>query len=238
MVKLFYDLHIHSCLSPCADENMTPANIANMAALAGYACIAVTDHNSCGNCRSFQKAAARAGIIAIPGMELNTSEEVHVLCLFAEIDAAEAFSAYVHDRLPNITPDPRLFGQQLYMDEYDGVVGSEVKLLSNAAAVGIYEVAGLMKRFGGVAVPSHVDRLSFSLYSNLGVYDPGMGFAAVELSGNCNKDTFLAGHPELSAVNIIQNSDAHSLEEIPDPQAFIQVLRATPDAVLAQILNV
>ena len=91
MAALYYDLHIHSCLSPCGSEDMTPYNIAAMAALKGLDVIAVTDHNSCKNCPAVLAAAKEYGVLALPGMELTTSEEVHAVCLFETLDAAMAF---------------------------------------------------------------------------------------------------------------------------------------------------
>ena len=88
MIALSYDLHLHSCLSPCGDDDMTPANIVGMAAVMGLELIALTDHNSAKNCPAFLKMAEEYGILALPGMELTTEEEVHVVCLFSELDAA------------------------------------------------------------------------------------------------------------------------------------------------------
>lgn len=99
MINLFYDLHIHSCLSPCGSDDMTPYNIAGMAALKGLDVIAVTDHNSCKNCPAVLAAAKEYGILAVPGMEINTSEEVHAVCLFKSLEKAMEFDAYVYGRL-------------------------------------------------------------------------------------------------------------------------------------------
>ena len=99
MMNLAYDLHIHSCLSPCGDGDMTPANIAGMAALKGLDIVALTDHNTCRNCPAFMAAAAEYGLLAVPGMEINTSEEVHAVCLFPALEKALDFDTYVYDRL-------------------------------------------------------------------------------------------------------------------------------------------
>ena len=89
-MKCYYDLHLHSCLSPCGQEDMTPADLAAMCALAGLDVVALTDHNSAGNCAAFLKAAASHGLLALPGMELTTEEEIHVLCWFESLEGAEA----------------------------------------------------------------------------------------------------------------------------------------------------
>ena len=115
--QLYYDLHLHSCLSPCGDNDMTPSNIAGMAALKGLDVIALTDHNSCRNCPALLRAAAHFGLVALPGMELCTMEEVHVLCLFANLNDALDFDAAVYSHILPIDNDEALFGQQLYYDE-------------------------------------------------------------------------------------------------------------------------
>ena len=108
MINLFYDLHIHSCLSPCGSDDMTPYNIAGMAALKGLDVIAVTDHNSCKNCPAVLAAAKEYGILAVPGMEINTSEEVHAVCLFKSQEKAMEFDAYVYGRLLPVNPRPAI----------------------------------------------------------------------------------------------------------------------------------
>ena len=119
MTELYYDLHIHSCLSPCGDDDMTPANIAGMAAVKGLDVIAVTDHNSCKNCPAVLAAAAEYGILAIPGMEINTSEEVHAVCLFEELKNAMDFDAYVYERLMAFPNKEEIFGRQLIYNKED-----------------------------------------------------------------------------------------------------------------------
>jgi len=204
-------LHIHSCLSPCADNEMTPANIANMARLAGLQALAVSDHNSCINCPAVAAAAERAGLLAIPAMELCTSEEVHILCLLPDLASAAAFSGYVRQRLPGEKNNPSVFGRQLVMDDEDTVLGEEDALLIGACGVGIYEVSGLVKSFGGIAVPAHIDRASFSLLSNLGFYDSAMDFPVMEISPACDEAALRRAHPELDGCRLISSSDAHSL---------------------------
>ena len=242
-MRFFFDLHIHSCLSPCADPSMTPSNIARMAALAGYRIIAVADHNSTGNCRSLIKAAADAGILALPAMELTTSEEVHVLCLLPDADAADAFGRHVRKRLPAIRNDPERFGEQLLMDEDDTVLGQEEILLYNAADIGLCETPALLRAFGGVAVPAHIDRGSFSVYANLGFLDRSIGFPAVEITRGCHPALLSAAHPELSGLPYIVNSDAHDLSAMPDPQYTIElacpssrdVIRSIYEGALADV---
>ena len=210
-----FDLHFHSCLSPCGDGEMTPANLAAMCALAGLDIVALTDHNTTGNCRAFLAAAEENGILALPGMELTCLEEVHVVCLFPELEGAEAFGALVASRLPPLPNDPAIFGPQVLMDHRDTVLGEETAMLAAATTIGVYEAAELVRSFGGLAYPAHIDRPSFSLLSNLGLWDPGMGFSLAEVSHACPPDLF--DRRDLRGVPHITASDAHYLHQVSDP---------------------
>lgn len=192
---------------------MTPATIAGMGKLAGLDLMALTDHNSCGNCRAFCEAAEAYGLVGVPGMELCTLEEVHVVCLFPDIDRAEAFGALVRGRLGETPNDPDIFGPQILMDREDRVVGEEPRMLAGASGIGVYEAAGLAAEFGGVAYPAHIDRPSFSLLSNLGLWDWSLGFALAELSRSCPPG-FGAGRADLVGVPFITGCDAHYLDQI------------------------
>ena len=116
MTAYRYDLHLHSCLSPCADDDMTPANIAGMAMLNGLTLVALTDHNSCKNCPAFFEACRRHGLVPVPGMELNTAEDIHLVCLFPTLEAALSFDAGVERRLLPVRNDPAVFGNQRIVD--------------------------------------------------------------------------------------------------------------------------
>lgn len=231
----FFDFHLHSCLSPCGDNDMTPYNIANMAALAGYQIIALSDHNTTKNCPAIIKAAAAAGIVAIPAMELTTMEEVHVLCLLPNLSAAQKLDEIVYEQLPNITNDPEIFGHQWVMDDADHILAEEAKLLTSATSIGLYDVAKLLRSLGGVAIPAHIDRPSFSLIANLGFYDAQMGFPAVEITRQYDKELFVSEHPELNGLPYIIDSDAHDLIAIPDAQYALELTSLTAGAVIEAI---
>lgn len=209
---------------------MTPANLAAMCALAGLNAVALTDHNSCGNCAAFCQAAGRGGLLAIPGMELCTREEVHVVCLFPDLERADAFSDYVGRRLPSIPNDREMFGPQILMDSGDAVLGEETRLLAGAVDVGLYEVPGLIASFGGLAYPAHIDRPSNSLLSQLGIWDADLKFPLAEVSPRCPDNLF--DRPDLRALRHISGCDAHYLDQIPDAHQFLEIPEATPEAVL------
>jgi hypothetical protein len=223
--SLKYNLHIHSCLSPCGSDDMTPMNLVNMCVLCGYEIIALTDHNSAANCPAAAEAAKEAGLLFLPGIELTTAEEVHVLCIFPTMEPALAFSQLVYNSLPGMENNPSIFGQQLLMDARDKVTGKIDKLLTSAAAIGIYDVHPLIAQYGGIALPAHIDRPSFSLLANLGFYDPAMGFTAAEVS--------VYAPPEFeSPLPFITGSDAHDLCAIPDAEKTITVSRVSGQGVI------
>lgn len=230
MMDCFYDFHMHSCLSPCGSDDMTPADLAGMCALAGYDVVALTDHNTVGNCAAFCKAAEHYGLLALPGMELTTAEEVHVICLFPDLDSAQAFGDHVRAHLPSTPNRPNFFGRQLLMDEEGNVLGEEPALLIGATDIPVSEVSGLVKRFGGAAYPAHIDHDSFSLLSNLGMWLPEAGFRFAELSPTC-PDGFIQ-RPDLAGVRFVTSCDAHYLHEIPDPKQTISLPERTVKAVL------
>lgn len=229
-MKFAFDLHMHSCLSPCGGEENTPADLAGMCALAGLDIVALTDHNACGNCRAFTAACAAYDILALPGMELTTAEEVHVVCLFPDPDRAEGFAAHVRKTLPPIPNKPDIFGPQVLMDEKDGVLGEETAFLAGATSVGVYQAAALVESYGGFAFPAHIDRPSFSLLANLGLWDPSMGFALAELSRQCPPG--FADRPDLRGVRLISDCDAHYLDQIPDAHQYMELPEKTPQAAL------
>ncbi len=229
-MKLFYDLHLHSCLSPCGSEDMTPADLAAMCKLAGLDVVALTDHNTCGNCAAFCRAARRNGLLALAGMELCTREDIHIVCLFPTVEAAEACSSQVAQRLPAMPNDPAVFGPQVYMDDGDLILGEEPKLLAAAADIGVDQAAALAASYGGVAYPAHIDRPSFSLLGVLGLWEPSFGFPLAEVSRRCPPE--FARRPDLRGVPLITASDAHYLDQVWSAEYAMDVPEATPQAVL------
>lgn len=222
MLRLSYDLHIHSCLSPCGDEDMLPSNIIGMAYLKNLDVIAVTDHNSCRNCPAVLKLAEQYHIIAIPGMELTTMEEVHVLCLFAELSDALRFDEYVYSRLMKIPNDERVFGKQEIYDEEDRLLGTESYLLINATDISFDELGKLMSEFNGIYIPAHIDKNSNSLLSNLGFIPPDADFTSAELKDLSRLDELVIKNPYLKSCNIITDSDAHMLGNMNEAVNYLE----------------
>lgn len=232
MADFLCDLHMHSCLSPCGDSDMTPYNLVNMAKVMGLDALALTDHNSSLNCPAAEKAARDAEITFIPGMELTTSEEVHIVCLFPETAAALEFSELVSRRMPKIQNRLDLFGEQLIMDEGDGVLGCVENLLGTASFISIDEAASLVHGFGGICYPAHIDRPSFSVISNLGFFDPSWDFDCAEISANADRDKLLSEHKILRDMRLIRASDAHFLENVGSGCCTLSLDKCTPENIL------
>ena len=217
-MKYSYDLHLHSALSPCGDNDMTPNNIANMSIIKGLDIIALTDHNTCGNVRAVIEAAGE-NLLVIPGIEVTTSEEVHVVCYFPTVEAAEEMEKLIKKSMIPIKNEPEIFGHQYYMDEEDNISGEEDILLVNACGMDIYDVFSEVKKVGGVAVPAHIDRSSYSILSNLGFIPPDLEFTAVEITPK-NREKLMS---EYNEYIILSSSDAHYLENISEPENYIEL---------------
>lgn len=235
-MALTYDLHIHSCLSPCGDEDMTPGNIVGMAAVKGLSMIAVTDHNSCKNCPAAMKLGEQYGVMVIPGMELTTMEEVHVVCLFGALRDALAFDEYVYERLLDVKNDENIFGKQQIRNEEDEVIGTVEKLLINATTISFDEVYDLMEEFHGVMIPAHIDKQANSLLANLGFIPPDSRFTTVEVRDMKQLHSLQKGNPYLLKCQAISDSDAHYLPDINEPDMTLNVEKNVA-AVIEKLRN-
>ena len=235
MKTLTYDLHLHSCLSPCGDNEMTPATIAGMAKIIGLDLIALTDHNSCKNCPAIQKAANAYGILFLPGMELTTAEEVHVLCYFPQLNAAMHFDSYVSSHLPHIPNKPALFGEQRICDEEDQILGQENRLLSSATDIPFSSVYDLVQQFDGIMVPAHINKPSTSLLGNLGFIPEDSRFSCAEIKNDADWPLLQQQFPYLQHCNHLCSSDAHDLNAIHEPIYTLQTTGTTPEDLLTAI---
>ena len=233
-VKIYYDFHIHSCLSPCGDDEMTPNNLVNMAQLVGLNAIALTDHNTCANCAAAAAVARELGMTFLAGMELCTAEEAHVVCLFPTVEAAERFEAQIAPTLPPIKNRPEIFGEQILCDKEDRPIGTKEVLLTTASAVSVDGVATLARSFGGTAFPAHIDRPSYSVTAALGGLPP-LGFAAIEITKNGNVEDLASRYTEIVGKPLLQNSDAHYLEEIQDAGPYLELSDNSPETIIAAL---
>jgi len=167
------DFHLHSCVSPCGDLFMSPGAIVETLVKKGILLAALTDHNTAMNCPPFAALCKKAGIAALYGMEAQTSEELHVLCLFPHLETAMDFCAKWYDMLPDIKNQPEKTGDQVYVDEHDEIVGEVEKYLITSAPVSLDECAAMVHKNGGLVIPAHVDRPAFSMMSQLGTIVKG-----------------------------------------------------------------
>lgn len=223
MVKAALDLHIHSCLSPCASNDMTPNNIVMMSKLKGLDVISVCDHNHTGNLEAISKVADEAGILFIPGIELETSEEIHLLCYFPSLESIFYMQRILNEYYRNIKNREDIFGPQWIVDSQDRPVAKVESLLTTAIKLDIYNCVSLVREIGGVPVPAHVDRRSYSIISNLGSIPDDLCFNTIELSRHISKADFLKKHPEYSDKQFIYSSDAHQLGMILERESFIDL---------------
>ncbi len=215
MKKYYYDLHIHSCLSPCGDDESTPNSIAGMGELNGLDIMALTDHNTAKNCPYFFSACKNHGIIPIAGMELTTAEEIHIVCLFENLDNALAFSKQIEKRRILIKNRTDIFGNQFVCDSDDNVLESEEYLLSNATDLLFDEVPKLVDSFDGICYPAHIDRDSNSVTAVLGGLPPEHPFKFAELYKKENAERFSD-----IGCNFIVSSDAHYLWDIGEKENY------------------
>lgn len=218
------DLHIHSALSPCAAEEMSPPAIVEKARAAGLDLIAVCDHNSARNAAAVQQAAGD-GPAVIAGIEITTAEEVHLVGLFPDAAAARAAGAEVEATLPPYTPS-RHFARPRVMDAAGRIVESLDLMLSAASAFPLDAAVELIHRHGGLAVPAHVDRPSFSLLSQLGFFPEQARFDAIELSAHGVRE---GRQRDLLHHNlpVVASSDSHNLCEIGACRTVLKL--AAPD---------
>lgn len=222
MKKLYYDLHIHSCLSPCGDNEATPDSIAGMGELNGLDIMALTDHNSTDNCPAFFKAAARHGIVPVAGAELTTAEDIHVVCLFEELEAAADFAPFLKKHRILVKNREDIFGEQLIMNEFDEVLGREENLLINATDISIGEVRRVLSEFGAIAYPAHIDRESGGIIAVLGTFPAEYGFTAAELSSEERLAEYSA-LTGLSPESFVFDSDAHVLWSISEKSSAFEL---------------
>lgn len=207
------DLHVHTALSPCAEAEMTPPAIVRQALRCGLDMIAVCDHNAADHTAAVAEAAG-AALAVVAGMEITTAEEVHVIGLFPSPAFAAAAAAEVQQTLPEVTEQSiTRFGAQLVFDAAGRIVGRVSHLLAAASSLDLAEAASLVRRHGGLVVAAHVDRPSFSVFAQLGVFPTEVGFDAVEVSA-ANAAPPWADRIRALPLPKLRSSDAHFLAQL------------------------
>jgi hypothetical protein len=204
---------VHTVLSPCAEIEMLPPLIVSEAKIRGIDLIAITDHNASANISAVQKAALGSGITVLPGMELQTKEEVHVICLFDTIEQIVQFQNIVDQKLPPIKNRPEYFGEQLVVDDKGDFVRKEERLLITSTDLSINEAFNLVDEIGGIFIPAHVNRKANGLLEILGFVPVDIPILALEISRHISPKDVKIFYPQINSFEIIQNGDVHRLSE-------------------------
>ena len=212
MLRLFKaDLHIHTCLSPCTELNMSPSGILTAAKKKGIDILGICDHNSTENSLAIMKAAKKMHIHILPGLEVTTEEEVHVLALFDDIGNALKLQEHVYQNLPGKN-DEEAFGMQVIVNEKEEVLGFSERLLIGATTIPLDEVVSLIHAFEGLAIASHINREAFSIIGQLGFIPDNLGLDALEISPSIAIEEAKKKYPYNYPITC--SSDAHYPDDI------------------------
>lgn len=208
------DLHIHTCLSPCAELTMSPRRIVERAAQKKIDIVAICDHNSAENIQAAVNVGVENRVHVLSGMEITTAEEVHVLALFDDVVSILKLQAIIYDHLPPDDNVEELFGEQIVANEWDEIEGYSRKLLIGATSLSLQDVVDFIHSLEGLAVASHVDRDSFSILGQLGIIPEGLELDALEISSRGDKHELISKVPDLQHYSWVRSSDAHSLDQV------------------------
>jgi hypothetical protein len=203
------DLHVHTALSPCGELEQSPRAIVKAARSRGIRIIGIADHNASENVRPCIELGDRNGITIIPGMEVTSAEEVHILCLFNDLSDLGMMQGKVYQRLSTGSNEPAKFGYQVIVDTKDNVLGFNDRLLLGATDMPVDEVVEYARKYNGIAIAAHVDRQMFSMTSQLGFVPPPPAFDAIEVSWRGSPDEY-----EAMDYAVIRTSDAHRPQDI------------------------
>ena len=220
-MKVYYDFHIHSCLSPCGDEDMTPNNIVNMSLIKGLNVIALTDHNTMKNCPAALKVAEKAGLLVIPGIEIQTREDVHMITLFPDLEAAETMEKLLDEHRLPLPHKPEKFGHQMILNDQDELVEEYKITLMGAVDIGVDEVIKRVHALGGVVFPAHINKQANSVISNLGFMPPDWEVGAVEVFKAKENGELVTQYEK--NYHVLINSDAHYIMDISEAENYIEL---------------
>ena len=231
-MKCAVDLHMHSCLSPCGEDDMTPNNIVGMSFLKELDCIAVTGHNTAMNLPAIKTVADVMGVVLLPGIEVTSREEVHILTYFRDVETAVEFGKMVYEHLPPIPNNAAIFGNQRILNEMDEPVGELDRLLIQATDLSIEEIAKACEEAGGACVAAHINRSSNSLLANLGFLPPEPVFSALEVYKAAPAPAVPTGD-----YKILYASDAHNLGDISEREFFLDLPEKSTQALFDYLLQ-
>lgn len=207
------DLHVHTVLSPCAEVEMIPPLIVREARNHSIDIIAITDHNASANVRAVQKAADGTGLTVLPGMEVQTREDVHLLCLFASLSDLEAWQQEVDLSLPDELNQPEHLGEQFIVDESGEFIRTEPRLLLTSTKFTIEEALQRVNYLNGMVIPAHVNRSTYGLLPTLGFLPDSWHVPALEISRHITPEALHEKFPSSKNHPLIQGGDVHRLDE-------------------------
>ena len=213
MHSLRADLHVHTVLSPCGGVEMIPPLIVRQALAAGLDWIAISDHNASANVAAVQRSAQGTRLAVMPGMEVHSLEEVHVLCLFDTLAQLAAWQEQVDAALPDVPNTPEYFGEQFVVDESGDFIRREPRLLLSATRLSLAQICAQVCALGGIAIPAHVDRTGNGLYGVLGFLPPDLALEALELSRHTSPAQARQRYPDAQGLPFLQNGDVHYLSD-------------------------
>ncbi|PKP11013.1 MAG: histidinol-phosphatase [Bacteroidetes bacterium HGW-Bacteroidetes-4] len=208
------DLHIHTILSPCGDLAMSPAVIIEEALKKELQIIGITDHNTTLQAPLIQRLGKEQGIFVLCGAEVTSKEEVHCLCFLPDESSREQFQNYLSKHLPDIRNDVQKFGYQVCLNAAEEIIFEESRLLLSAISQSIEQIEQTVHQLGGIFIPAHINRPSYSLISQLGFVPPDLKVDALELSRHISISDFKLLNPYLNNYPFIQSSDAHYRNDI------------------------
>lgn len=208
------ELHVHTCLSPCAEVEMIPPLIVREAIERGIYLIAITDHNSIANIGAVMEAARGSGLNVLPGMEVQTREEVHSLCLFDTLEQAEAFDTWLRKGMPSFPNRPEYFGEQFVVDATGDFVRREDQMLIMSAEYSLSEAFAQVEALDGLFIPAHVNRTAFGLLAVLGMPPADIRVDAMEISRHLTPEKAAQQFPLIARYPLLQGGDAHRLDEL------------------------
>ena len=230
------DLHLHTVLSPCGGLEMSPRDLARRIKDCGIDWMAITDHNSLANCPAYEAAARKEGIAFTWGVEIQSSEEIHILAYFDIPAQAQAFDRELYDSLLPLDNDPEFFGDQVIIDENENILGMEQRALVNSSAWDLNTLVERVSAFGGCCVPAHVDADVNSLLSQLGFVPAEPEFPLLGITAKANPEALVRLHPTLAGKQFLRSSDAHYLSDVGSGTSRILARGATAaELVLAAL---
>lgn len=224
MLKKFkIDLHNHTVLSPCGGLEMAPSAMLERAEDLGLDIIAITDHNSCKNCKAYCELSEEYKVLVIPGVEIQTMEEIHVIALFPDVETAMLFDAELYKALLPIENNPDYFGDQVILDKDENIIGLEDRALINSVIWDLETTVSKVKEFDSICFPAHIDAQTNSVISQLGFLPGNLSIDGVGITARCDINSFLNNNSYLEGLSIIRNSDAHYLNDMGSGSCFARL---------------